>query len=535
MTFSPVRLLPAQRMRALDERAINEIGIPGVVLMEQAGRGAVSVLEEAGWLRHRDDPLLILAGKGNNGGDALVVARVLQLRGCKRVRVGLLAARERVGGDARVNLEAFLRLGGEVVEIIDAEAWEKAGLFTPEPALVVDGLLGTGLNSTVRGLYAVVIAAVNRFSGPVLALDIPSGLHADSGRPLGSAVRATVTATFAFGKPGLFVTPGKNYAGRVEIIDIGIPRAWAENEDRAVLLLTADVCRRQLPRCPDEDVHKGRRGHLLVFAGRSGYTGAGLLAAGAGLYSGCGLVTLALPGRAAAAIEGCNPALMLYYLPENEERNGPAPVPEEELDRLLENKAALVVGPGFGVGRGAAVLLEAIVRAAGKRKLPLLLDADALTLLASAPELVSVSGPLLLTPHPGEMGRLLGCTSQQVQEDRLAAAGKLAARFSAWVVLKGAGSVIAAPDGRLAINSSGNRLLATAGSGDVLSGIIGSFLAQGRDPEAAACAGVFLHGRVADRLRAGGRSAGITAVEIQRELPAALAELGDGRVASGAA
>ena len=535
MTISAVRLLPARRMRALDERAINEVGIPGLVLMEEAGRGAARVIAGAGWLKHEDDTVLILAGKGNNGGDGLVVARVLLLKGFTRVRVGLLAAREQVKGDARVNLEAFINLGGEVVEVPDKAAWEGAGLFLPPPVLVVDGLLGTGLNSDVRGLYADAIAAVNAFPGPVLALDVPSGLQADSGRPLGCAVRAVATATFAFGKPGLFVTPGKSYAGHVEIVDIGIPRSWAEQEEQAVRLLTAGYCRGLLPRPPEGEMHKGKRGHLLVFAGRPGFTGAGLLAAGAGLYAGCGLVTLALPGRAAAAIEGRNPALMLYYLPENEEGSGPGPLPEEELSRLLENKAALVVGPGFGLGRGAAALLGSILRAARKRELPVLLDADGLTLLAADPGLAPAgSGTLVLTPHPGEMGRLLGCSSYRVQEGRLAAAAELAARFSAWVVLKGNGSVIAGPDGRLAVNSSGNRLLATAGSGDVLSGVVGSFLAQGLAPETALCVGVFLHGLVADRLAAAGRKVGVTAVEIQHELPAALAELAAGRFENGA-
>jgi NAD(P)H-hydrate epimerase len=529
MAISPIRLLPAARMRALDERAIGEVGIPGAVLMEQAGRGAVRMIVEAGWLKHRDDPVLILAGKGNNGGDGLVVARVLLLAGYRRVRVGLLAAREQVRGDARTNLEAFLKLGGTVVEIADAAAWEDLRLFEPSPALVVDGLLGTGLKSEVRGLYAVVIAAINAFSGPVLALDIPSGLDADSGRPLGSAVRAAATATFAFGKPGLYVTPGKSFAGRVEIIDIGIPAAWAEKEAEAVLLLTADYVRSLLPEALPADAHKGRRGHLLLFAGRPGFTGAGLLAAGAGLYAGCGLATLALPAPAAAAIEGSNPALMLCYLPENEERSGPGPLPESELFRLLENRTAVVAGPGFGLGKGAGELLAGLIAACGRKNLPLLLDADALTLLAADPGLLPPDhGPLVLTPHPGEMARLLATTSAEIQQQRLAAARELAGRFAAWVVLKGAASVIAAPDGRLAINTSGNSLLATAGSGDVLSGVIGSFLARGLTPARAVSAGVFLHGRVADRFSDSGRKAGITAVEIRDGLPAALAELAAG-------
>ena len=517
-----MKLLPAARMRALDERAIKEIGIPGVVLMEEAGRGAARMISAAGWLPDSDAPVVLLAGKGNNGGDALVVARILWLVGYRNLAVGLLGTRERVSGDARINLEIFLKLGGKVVEITDEDAWERAGLLAGPPALVVDGLLGTGLHSEVRGLYARVIAEVNAFAGPILALDIPSGLDADSGRVLGAAVKATATATFAFGKPGLYLWPGREYAGQIEIIDIGIPREWAAAEIDSVELLTKTGISRYLPPRPGPGVHKGNRGHLLLFAGRPGFTGAGLLAAGAGLYAGCGLATLALPAAAAAQIEGCNPALMLKYLSADRYGGVIAP-PPAEFESLLAGKQALVIGPGFGLREGATLLLAKLLcRFAG----PMVLDADALTLLAQEPEELLPPDPerLILTPHPGEMARLLGCTSRQVQSDRLAAARELARRWRVHLVLKGAGTIIVDPDGRTAINNSGNQLLATAGAGDILSGIIGAFLARGAAPGAAARAGVFLHGHLADRLAAVGRNAGITAVELQRELPAALAE-----------
>ncbi len=515
-------LLSAARVRALDERAIREIGIPGVVLMEQAGRGAARMAMEAGWLSGPDDPVLLLAGKGNNGGDALVVARVLLLAGYRRVRVVLLAESEKIAGDARTNLEIFRRLGGEVVEVTDAASWRTAAISLETAVLVVDGLLGTGLNSPVRGLYAEVIRAVNQSCKPVLALDIPSGLHADSGLPLGEAVRAISTATFAFGKPGLYLHPGRGYAGRVEIIDIGIPRSWAEEDEKAVRLLDRDSCRDLLPPPPAAEVHKNSRGHLLSFAGRPGFTGAGLLCAGAGLYSGCGLSTLALPEAAAARIEGCNPALMLRYLPQAED-GSPRALPAAELENLLAGKKAVVVGPGFGLGEGAAELLAQVLASVA---VPTVIDADALTLLARDPGIMPADHPpLILTPHPGEMARLMGITPSQVQQQRLEAARGLAGRLGVFLVLKGAGTVVAGPDGRMAINTSGNYLLATAGSGDVLSGIIGGLLARGLRPWNAACLGVFLHGLIADRLRAAGCGLGVTAVEIERELPAALAAL----------
>ena len=519
-----IKLFTAARMRALDGRAIHEIGIPGVVLMEQAGRGAVRIIEEAGWLGSRDDAVLLFAGKGNNGGDAFVVARVLLLAGFHRVKVALTASIVAIGGDAKINLDAFIRLGGQVEELLDEVALQVLKPTLKTQKLLVDGLLGTGLNSDVRALYAEIIAAINQFSGPVLALDIPSGLNADSGLPLGNAVKATATATFAFAMPGLFVYPGHEYAGRVEIVDIGIPKAWADEEDdkSAARLLTADYCRPLLPQTPTENGHKGNRGHLLTFAGGPGKAGAGLLAAGAGLHCGCGLSTLALPTTVAAHLEGRNPALMLAALAEDSAGLMTLPT-KAELENLCSGKTALAIGPGLGLHENSGELVASLLRDCA---LPVVLDADALTLLAKSPEIMPKGRPqTILTPHPGEMARLLKCTSRDIQNSRLASARKLALQWGVHVVLKGAGTVIATPDGSLSINSSGNYLLSTAGSGDLLTGIIGSFLAQGLAPLAAAQSGVFLHGLIADRLLAAGFSHGVTAVELGQALPETLSAL----------
>ncbi|MCD6430489.1 MAG: NAD(P)H-hydrate dehydratase [Deltaproteobacteria bacterium] len=517
-----IKLLNAVRMRALDGRAIHEIGIPGVVLMEQAGRGAVRIIEAAGWLGSRDDEVLLFAGKGNNGGDAFVVARVLLLAGYRRVKVALLAAADAIGGDAKINLDAFIHLGGQVEELLDEACWQDLKSTFQVQKLLVDGLLGTGLNSDVRGLYAEIIASINQFLGPVLALDIPSGLHADSGLPLGNAVKATATATFAFAKPGLFVYPGREYAGRVEIVDIGIPRSWADEEKKAVQLLTSDFCRPLLPPTPAANNHKGNRGHLLSFAGGPGKAGAGLLAAGAGLHCGCGLSTLALPATVAAYLEGRNPALMLEALPQSAEGQIMLPT-VADIEKLCSGKTALAIGPGFGLHKKNGELLAILLR---ECSLPMVLDADALTLLAGAPEIMPKGRRhTILTPHPGEMARLLKCKSSEIQNDRLASARKLALQWGVHIVLKGAGTVIAAPDGSLSINDSGNYLLSTAGSGDLLTGIVGSFLAQGSASLVAAQTGVFLHGLIADRLLAAGFSHGVTAVELGQALPETLSAL----------
>ena len=517
-----IRLIKAERMRALDERAINEIGIPGAVLMEMAGRGAARLIAEAGWLKNLDDEIILFAGKGNNGGDALVVGRVLLLAGYLKVKIALTAAGAGLQGDAKINHDVFVKLGGAVVELRDEKSWLT---FKPRldcAKLIVDGLLGTGLKSAVRGLYAEIIAAINEFSGPVLALDIPSGLDADSGRPLGAAVRATQTATFAFGKPGLFVTPGCEYAGRVEIIDIGIPQNWAAVEADAVRLLTADYCRALLPETPiSANIHKGSRGHLLSFAGSPGKSGAGLLAAGAALHCGCGLSSLALPQTLAGQLEGRNPALMLTLLPESAPGLTRKLTPAE-LEEIGAGKNAFAIGPGLGLHSAAADLIKILLHNFSQ---PAVLDADALTLLAENYDILPQNRPqTILTPHPGEMARLLRCKTADIQNNRLAAAAELAAKFGVTVVLKGAATVIAVADGGLAINSSGNRLLATAGSGDLLTGIIGSFLAQGLKAAAAAQVGVFLHGLLADELLAAGFSSGVSAVALEKALPSTLAK-----------
>ncbi|MCK5916689.1 MAG: NAD(P)H-hydrate dehydratase, partial [Deltaproteobacteria bacterium] len=410
----------------------------------------------------------------------------------------LLATGAGLRGDAKTNFEAFIHLGGEVIELRDENSWLGLKNSLIEQRLLVDGLLGTGLKSNVRGLYAEVISAINEFIGPVLALDIPSGLDADSGLPLGVAVQATATATFAFAKPGLYVYPGREYAGRVEIVDIGIPQTWAVAEPEAIQLLTADFCRSLLlPFAAAANIHKGSRGHLLTFAGSPGKSGAGLLAAGAALHCGCGLSSLALPQSLAAQIEGRNPALMLELLPEAKTGRNEA-LSGVELEQLCAGKSALTIGPGLGLDKAAGELTANLLCTS---LLPIVVDADALTLLAEDPSLLPKNRrQTILTPHPGEMARFLGCKASDIQNRRLEAAAELATSLGVYVVLKGAGTVIATPDGRLSINSSGNVLLATAGSGDLLTGIIGSFLAQGLAPLAAAQAGVFLHGLIADRL-----------------------------------
>lgn len=516
-----MKLVTAQQMRELDARTIHEMGVPGAVLMELAGKSACDFIARRNWLPSKDAPVLLLAGKGNNGGDALVAARWLRLTGHTNISVVLLAEADHIGGDARINLKCYRNMGGDVAEVTTIDAWEDFRRQRGKFDLVVDGILGTGLNSNLRGLYAEVIGAIPRLGKHVLALDIPSGLHADRGVPLGDAVRADATVTFGGGKTGLFVYPGKEYAGRVEVVDIGIPAAFFDELD-TVTLLTADVCRALMPAQPAVNGHKGGRGHLLTIAGSRGRSGAALFTAWSALKTGCGLSTLATPASLAANLEGRRPELMMLPLADDGQgRVGELDAAEAE--KLCLGKNAVAVGPGLGTRTEARELVATLLSTVS---LPMVLDADALTVLASNPEMLAQKkAEVVLTPHPGEMSRLLNISTAKVQLNRLELARDFARRHQVFLVLKGAGTIIAAPDGRAAVNGSGNRYLATAGSGDVLTGIIGSFLAQGLPPWSACRLGVYLHGLTADLLVEAGSGRGLTAGDLLNAIPRALAAL----------
>jgi hydroxyethylthiazole kinase-like uncharacterized protein yjeF len=426
-------------------------------LMERAGHAAADHARQV--LRDSRAPVLILAGPGNNGGDARVMARVLRQQGIAVVLVG--------PGDA-----------------------VPAGTY----GLIVDGLFGIGLARPIEGVWAELVARINAFAGPVLALDIPSGLDGDTGRVLGVAVRATHTLSFIGGKPGLYTLDGPDHCGEVSIVDLGL-----QLDGLPGALLSIDDFRNCLkPRARNS--HKGSYGSLAVIGGTAGMTGASLLAARAGLKLGAGRVFVGL--LQALAVDPLQPELMLRS-------------PED----ALAQATTAVVGPGLGTCAAALAILR---RAAGA-DFPLLLDADALNLLAAHPVLAAHiarrRAVTVITPHPAEAARLLQATTESIQADRVGAALELAQRFKAHVALKGCGTIIAHPDGRWRINTSGNPGLASGGSGDVLSGFIGALLAQDWPAVAALSAAVHLHGAAADALAARGDGPiGIAAGEL---IPAA--------------
>jgi NAD(P)H-hydrate epimerase len=462
----------AAEQRALDEWAIRELGIPGLELMERAGTGLAEMVGE----RAATGPIAVVCGKGNNGGDGLVAARVLREQG-REVDVLLLAAPGEYQGDARVNLE---RVPGPAPRSFDAGAL--AGV-----AGVVDAILGTGFAGEPREPAAGAIEAINTAGkeAVVVACDVPSGVDASTGVVVGPAVRAHATATFHAAKPGLWIAPGKQHAGEVRVIDIGIPSGGPA--DPRIGLIRARVTDDIPRRGPDST--KFAAGSVLVCGGSPGLTGAPCMASESAMRAGAGYVTAAVPASLHAIFEGRLLEVMTVALRDNEGALHPTAVGEAVARAARVD--AVILGPGLGRDPGAVRFARGLASAL---ELPLLLDADGLG--AHAGELGALAdrdAPTVLTPHAGELGRLLAIESQAVQARRLECARRAAAEARAVVVLKGDDTLIVQPDGRVAISPGGAPALATAGTGDVLSGVIGAFLAKRMNPFHAACAGVFVH------------------------------------------
>jgi hydroxyethylthiazole kinase-like uncharacterized protein yjeF len=510
----------AAEMRRMDALAIERHGIPAAALMERAGRGAADVLLAE--LPHvRRAGVLVLAGKGNNGGDGFVLASALKRRRV-RCEVVLAVPRDEIGGPARTKLLAWQRAGGRTSSVAADDlgplrrGLERAGC-------VVDALFGTGLKGEITGLAAELITLVNASGLPTVALDIPSGLDADRGVALGAAIQADLTIAFAAPKLGTVLYPGARYTGRLTVVDIGIPEeVVAEVRPLTAAVGMPEAVRLLRPR--DPEAHKGHHGHLAIVAAGRGKTGAAVLAGRAAARAGAGLVTVGCPASLQPLVASGLLEEMTWPLPDDGE-GGLTFAGREPYADFLAGKDAVVVGPGIGVSPERQALVRWLVEEATP---PLVLDADGLNCLAAAR--IAMPGaraerPLILTPHPGEMARLAELSTAAVQADRLAIARRVARERAAVVVLKGARTITAAPDGRAWINLSGNAGLASGGTGDVLAGMIGSLLAQAHPPDEAARLGVFLHGMAADRVAGRRGMIGLVASDLIEELPATAAAL----------
>ncbi|MGE5172416.1 MAG: NAD(P)H-hydrate dehydratase [Betaproteobacteria bacterium] len=510
-----MKIVTAQQIKNIDRRAIREYGIPGTVLMENAASAIMTEMEKFfdGLSGVR---IGIICGKGNNGGDGLALARRLSIRGVP-VRVALLAPFRAVAGEAKINLSVLRRADAEVIQ--NAAARSLADVISWSDILV-DAMLGVGLSSPLKGMYAQAANMMNASGRPVVAVDIPTGIDADTGAVMGTAVKADLTVTMALLKRGLVLHPGAEYAGTVRVADIGIPAEVIEDEKVVLSLLDRGsawgvVANRK------RDAHKGDYGHLMIIAGSPGKAGAAVMAARGALRTGAGLVSVATPNALVPVIQ--SQVFEAMCIPSAESMEGTLGIgSEEELLKDTGAMNAVAIGPGLTTHFETAQVVRNLVQ---RVTVPLVVDADGLNALAGYTDILKrAKAPVILTPHPGEMGRLLGMPAVEVQKDRVGVASGFARKYHVTLVLKGAGTVVAVPDGRAFINSTGNPGMATGGTGDVLTGMIGGLLAQGFTAAQAACFGVYLHGLAGDIAAKEKSEVSMIAGDLIEKIPEAMKE-----------
>jgi ADP-dependent NAD(P)H-hydrate dehydratase / NAD(P)H-hydrate epimerase len=514
-----MRILNAVQMREADRRTIQDLGIASLVLMENAGRQVVAAIETL-YPDLSERRIAIVCGKGNNGGDGFVVARTMLLRGFD-VSVFLIGRVAEVAGDARINLDILGRLGQTVVEVADETAWELHGAEISGHDLIIDAMFGTGLTTPLTGFYETVVADLNESGVPIVAIDLPSGMSADTADLIGDCIDAAVTVALGAPKLPLVLPPAETKSGEVVIADIGIPGdVFEQLEGPRLELLTRQQMRALIqPRAPD--AHKGDFGRVLVVAGSLGKTGAAVLCAQGALRAGAGLVTVASP-------RSCQPTIAAHaveYMTEGLDETPEGTVHYSAADVVLGIDAEVVVaGPGLGRGEGVTTFVRELL---DKCEGPLVLDADALNAFADEPALlVGREGrDLIITPHPGEMARLVGCSVEDVQADRIGMARDFAKRHKLYVVLKGYRTLVVTPDEQVFVNPTGSPGMATGGTGDVLAGMIGAWLAQLLDAEAACKLAVYLHGTAGELADADSGEVSMTAGDLVDHIGDAILEV----------
>jgi NAD(P)H-hydrate epimerase len=508
-----MKLVNSLEMKAIDSRAINEYGIPGIVLMENAGIRCVEVIEEIlGDTAGKN--IVILAGPGNNGGDGLVIARHL-FNAKAQVFVFTLAAPEVFPPDSRCNYEIFKNMGGQFCQLHSEADLDNLMIRLLTSDLIVDALYGNGFKGSLNEYESRLVSIVNWCNKPVVAVDIPSGVEADTGLVHGTAIKASHTVSFALPKIGQVLEPGKDYTGTLSVADISIPGSLLEDEGLKTNLITAEMVGPLIKLRPAES-HKGTFGHALIIGGSTGLTGAVVMAAYAALRCGAGLVTAALPESLAPIVDGIMTEVMTAPLPEA----GEAVIGLEAMavvEDLMGTVSVGAIGPGMSDHSEAAAVLRHILQRSG---IPLVIDADGLNALAGNTDVFKGRQiPLVLTPHPGEMARLTGRSVAEIQADRLESARHYAMEWGATLVLKGNKTVVADPAGNIYVNIIGNPGMATAGSGDVLCGIITGLIAQGLKATEAAIAGVYLHSRCGDWVAEHKGQRGLVAGDLIAALP----------------
>jgi hydroxyethylthiazole kinase-like uncharacterized protein yjeF len=519
-----MKILTARQMREVDRITIEKLGIPGLTLMENAGLNVFRFLEEK-FPALQQERIAVLCGKGNNGGDGFVVARHLILAG-HRPSVILLASPDALKGDARASLEMLLQTGCKPIAVPDFKEWQRIKPELLHSTLLIDAILGTGLEGPVEGFYLEIIRDLNAsFAGiPMVAVDMPSGLPSDTGAALGESLSARYTVTFTAPKWSHIFPPNCERVGELAVTPIGTPASVYE-EDASIFLnlLDKDVLNRIAAKRRG-DSHKGNYGHVLVVAGSVGKSGAAALAGLGALNAGAGLATVATASSVWAAVAGASPVLMTEPLAESE--IGTISLGAFDYGRfeaVAADKSVLAIGPGLSTHSSTVAFVRRVVKEWAK--VPLVLDADGLNAFAGAADLLRGEGrQLILTPHPGEMARLTGLSTKQVQGNRVEVAREFAMRQNVYLVLKGYRTLIASPVGQVYVNLTGNPGMATAGTGDVLTGMIAGLLAQHSElpVEEVVSAAVYWHGAAGDAAASKRGELSMLATDLLQALPEAL-------------
>lgn len=518
-----MRFVGSSEMREIDKRTI-ESGIPGVTLMETAGTAVARFVREIATCRNAMNPVVLLvAGNGNNGGDAFVAARVL-LDYEFRVHVLCTCPLDRVSGDALTHLERLRSRGIEPGSLCSSEDWDGyTGGDLPEPDIVVDGILGTGVEGPARGAAASAMRFLKRRypRSLVVAIDLPSGLNADTGEAAGETVTADFTVTMGLPKKGFIAGDGPGRVGSVEVADIGIPGEFTVSSGNELeLVISSEVS--QLFKRRRIDSHKGVYGHALLIGGARGYSGAIAMAAQAAVRSGAGLVSALVPERIAGTVAVLCQEAMVHGGAESRTGSLSSACLAGWSDRM-EQFDSILIGPGMTPAGDTRRIVLDMLRSS---TIPVVLDADAINVIKCADISIKAGQcPVVMTPHPGELSRFLGRSVEEVQHDRVGTCREAAERTGAVVVLKGSGTVIARSEGPVCINLTGNAGMACGGMGDVLAGLIAGCLAQGIDPFQGASAAVYIHGRAGDRAALGTGQLALSAGDVIRSLCSVLRDL----------
>ena len=524
-----MKVVTAAEMRQIDQDTIEDIGIPGIVLMETAGSAIVRAIKQHYPTCQR---IGIFAGKGNNGGDGIVIGRQLAHAG-RDVHLFLVSPGDSFTGEAQTNLQIAKNLGLRIEEILsEKEGWKPGSLeawkrLIANCELLIDAIFGTGLRGTVRDPIATIINAINRLPTPILSVDLPSGLDADTGHPLGTCIQADRTVTIGLPKRGVLMHPGAELTGKLEVVDIGFPEQVVDAQNIKVNWTTAAQASQWMPSRPPFS-HKGSYGRVLIVAGSTGMTGAAALASEAALRAGAGLVTLVIPKHLNPILEGLLPEVMTLPLPETDAGSLAVSATATILEFAVKTKSVLAIGPGLSQHPETVSFVHQLIRENREQGLDLrmVIDADGLNALAQAKETLSLlNSDTVLTPHPGEMARLTNTSVPVLKKDRISTAQQFASKYGVTLVFKGAPTVTSDPNGNLWVNSTGNPGMATGGMGDVLTGIISGLMAQGIPSESAATLGVYLHGLAGDTVAERSGMHGLIASDVLKAVPQAIFSL----------